>query len=122
VPGLAGCSALSYASSYGLSTDTVSQGIVQGDEFTDYVTITINPATDAFIVLQYWKMREAAYSNLSKLARKHMAVCVSSTQSECSFSLARLLVLHLRNRLRPGLFHICMLLWSMRGLLGAENM
>jgi hAT family C-terminal dimerisation region len=116
------------------------QGIVQQDEFTDYITDRLSPATDAFDVLYYWKIREVAYPNLSKLVRKHMAVCASSTprvlfyhrkkqtinseegEKTRSFSQARLFAPHLRNRLKPKLFRISMLLWSMKRLLDADNM
>jgi hypothetical protein len=37
------------------------QGIINEDEFTDYIVERRSPATDTFDVLQYWKMAESAY-------------------------------------------------------------
>jgi hypothetical protein len=65
--------------------------IVQQDQLTDYITNSNLPATDDFDVLQYWKITEAAYPNLGKMARIYLAVCASSTPSERSFSQARVL-------------------------------
>jgi hypothetical protein len=96
------------------------QGVVQQDQFTNYITAKTSLATDDFDVLEYWKMREAEYPNLSKMARKHLAVCASSTPCERSFSQAPLIIPYLRDSLQPDLFRTRMLLWSMQRLLDED--
>jgi hypothetical protein len=86
----------------------------------DYITNSNLLATDDFDVLQYWKMTEAAYPNLGKMERKHLAVCASSTPSERSFSQAQLFVPYVRNRVNPDLFRASMMLWSMKRLLDED--
>jgi hypothetical protein len=56
---------------------------------------------DSFDMLQYWMMREAAYPNFCKVAKKHLVVCASSTPSERFYSQARLFIPYMRNRLNP---------------------
>lgn len=78
------------------------QESVQAHQCTNYITERVLRATDAFDVLEYWKIRKSAYPNLSKMARKHLAVCASSTPREGCFSQAPLFIPYLRNRAKPN--------------------
>lgn len=99
-----------------LARELFRQEVVQADQFTDYITVKLTPATDAFDVLGYWKKRGSEFPNHCKIARKHLAVCASSIPSERSFLQARLFIPYLRTRGKPNLFRTSMLLWSMKRL------
>lgn len=51
--------------------------------------------------LEWWRIRQLVFPNLSKVARKHLGIVATSVPSERIFSKAGVLVSERRNRLNP---------------------
>lgn len=71
-------------------------------------------------VIQFWKTHSQIYPNLSRMARKYLAIPITSVSSERLFSAARLAIPHTRCSLLPETIREEMLLKSWLKLLGAH--
>ena len=69
------------------------------DEVEEYLKLsTINPEMN---LLKWWKIHATDFPVISKLARKYLCICASSSPSERVFSLSGHIVSKKRNSLKP---------------------
>ena len=68
-------------------------------ELNMYTTDRISKAGGKFDELDYWRLEQSRYPHLSRIARKFLMICASSTPSERCYFQARLFIPSVRNRL-----------------------
>ncbi|CAH1109423.1 unnamed protein product [Psylliodes chrysocephalus] len=78
------------------NTSTVAASIIEMKQYAEENNIKRKDDP-----LKWWKIREAVYPNLSKLAKKYLGVTATSVPSERVFSKAGQVVSVRRSRLKP---------------------
>jgi hypothetical protein len=68
-------------------------------ELARFKSVRVPPV--GFDLVAWWKVNQAAYPNMAKLARQYLSIPASQTASERDFSQMRLLCTHLRQTMDP---------------------
>ncbi|CAM9195286.1 unnamed protein product, partial [Phaeothamnion confervicola] len=87
-----------------------ANGAAMLSEVERYLAQPLEPDTDDFSLLNFWKEKEAEFPYLSRLAALYLSVEGTSCQSERNFSASAHMVSDLRSRLSPMTVSMCMLL------------
>ena len=86
------------------------------DDFKTYLTAPII-SNENLDPLEWWRINETQYPQLSKMARDYLAIPATSVPSEQCFSISKNLITNNRNRLMGKTVRMCMCLRSWNGIL-----
>ncbi|XP_070052683.1 zinc finger BED domain-containing protein RICESLEEPER 2-like [Nicotiana tomentosiformis] len=81
----------------------VTGGLGAKSELDRYFAEDIEPETDEFKILKWWKINEPRFSILAEMARDVLAISISSVESECAFSTGGRILDSFRSSLTPKL-------------------
>ncbi|XP_016466536.1 zinc finger BED domain-containing protein RICESLEEPER 2-like [Nicotiana tabacum] len=91
----------------------VTGGLGAKSELDRYLAEDIEPETDEFKILKWWKINEPRFSILAEMARNVLVIPISSVASECAFSTGGHILDSFRSSLTPKLVQslICLQDW-----------
>nr|XP_009765425.1 PREDICTED: zinc finger BED domain-containing protein RICESLEEPER 2-like [Nicotiana sylvestris] len=91
----------------------VTGGLGTKSELERYLAEDLEPETDDFKILKWWKINEPRFPILAEMARDVLAIPISSVASECAFSTGGRILDSFRSSLTPKLVQslICLQDW-----------
>ncbi|KAM3246221.1 hypothetical protein P3L10_007988 [Capsicum annuum] len=91
----------------------ISGGSSSKSELEKYLAEEIEPDSENFVILGWWKVNEPRFPILAEMARDVLAISISSVSSECAFSTGGRVIDSFRSSLNPKLVQslICLQYW-----------
>ncbi|KAM3268732.1 hypothetical protein P3S67_030696 [Capsicum chacoense] len=91
----------------------ISGGSSSKFELKKYLAEEIEPDSEKFVILGWWKVNEPRFPILAEMARDVLAISISSVASECAFNTGGRVIDPFRSSLNPKLVQslICLQYW-----------